>query len=62
MTFDAIKEYGKRLEHFGLLLQNESTSLRYLIEAADACGMSLGFSMMPADAEMEELPDANGPE
>ena len=49
-----IEEYGKRLEHLGQLLQDQNTSLRDLIAAADACAMGISFSVLPSQEETND--------
>ena len=51
---EKIKEYGKNLEKFGKLLQNENATIYRLVDAAEACNMNFAIQHVPMYNDSKE--------
>ena len=44
MSVENVREYGKNLEEFGKLLQDENTTIFDLVKSAEKCNMTIAIT------------------
>lgn len=56
MSVEKVKEYGRNLEEFGRLLQDENSTILDLVKSAEKCNMTIAIatSKMKNDIPTEE--------